>query len=160
MRTEMDVLLLGNYLLLKQEQPPWPEKKGHVDEYMVKSASVEPALLTALTETYEKAFLPLVHQIKANGYSPLIRPFKKRATTWEDYTGPSTPKAIFPYPDELLAADGNPSHLEETITQYWSDQDLAKFLKPVIAQLMKIGRRFSDDSELVEEISDSIYVMF
>jgi carbamoyltransferase len=160
MRTEMDVLVLGNYLLLKEEQPPWPEERGHIDEYTVTATAAAPDFLAALTQTYEKTFLPLVHQIKANGYSPLCRPFKERRSTWEDYTGPSTPKAIFLYPNELLAIDDNTANLEDAITQYWSNQELAKCLKPVLAQLVKIGRRFAVNSEFTEEVSDSIYVMF
>jgi carbamoyltransferase len=27
MRTEMDVLVCGNFLMLKDEQPPWKEKE-------------------------------------------------------------------------------------------------------------------------------------
>lgn len=33
MRTEMDVLVLGNYLLLKEEQPEWPEGKEWQEEF-------------------------------------------------------------------------------------------------------------------------------
>jgi carbamoyltransferase len=33
MRTEMDYLVLGNYVLAKSQQPPWPEKTDWQTQY-------------------------------------------------------------------------------------------------------------------------------
>jgi len=160
MRTEMDALVLGNCLVLKEQQPPWPEPKGHIDEHAVESVPLNPALAAALTRLFERDFLPLAGPMNAGNGSPLLRPFKNRTSTWEDHADPETPEGIFHYPSELLDDDSAPARLAAAITRQWSNRALAEMLTPLVAKLIKTGRKFADENELVEEVSESIYVMF
>ena len=145
MRTEMNVLALGNYILLKEEQPPWPEGKGESLE-SEDAAKTEPSrhpegLLRDLRKIFQKRFLPLSVALREQGAVRVDTTFRQTATEWAEIDGGSSTKQIFEYPASLL----------ETVP---------RSLRPLLEELIEIGRRYPAEEALEEEVSESVYVMF
>ena len=67
---------------------------------------------------------------------------------------------VFEVPDAMLQSDPTPADLARAITSGFSDAEAAEHLRPVVERLIDAGRRFADESELSEEVPESIYVMY
>src|SRR6185436_7835502 len=87
MRTEMEVLVLENFILLKEQQPLWPEEKGHVEKHEDISDEVEveeSPFVQALTRVYQNQFLPVAEALRAEGQARFETAFQRRPTMWEE----------------------------------------------------------------------------
>jgi carbamoyltransferase len=159
MRTEMDVLVLGNYLLLKGDQPPWPEDKISVAGRRVQPATFQLDFLEDLRRIYSQTFHPVAQRIRSNGYTPMRSDFKLRATLWDDFPSEQTREAIFSIPADI--ADFKDAGKAATaITSFWSPGEVTDALQPVVEQLLAAGARHPCDQIPEEEVSESLYVMF
>jgi carbamoyltransferase len=160
MRTEMDVLVLGNYVLEKKLQPPWPEPKGGIDEYRPAKPVRNNNRLEALDSIYAKSFLRSADRVKRNGYSPLVSTFRSRGSCWEEYTVSQSAAAVFSIPPDLDCVTLDPKRAAAAITSFWSSPALGTELQPLIAQLIATSQRLSSEDIADEEVPDSLYAMF
>lgn len=160
MRTEMDVLVLGHYLLVKDGQPEWPEKKGHIEEYDCKPEIVQEAFLTALGTVFEEVFLPIAGTIRANGFSPMRGKFGEKISIWADPDQTESREWIFEIPEALDSQTADPAMMAQAITQYWNSDSVTGSLRPVVEDLLRTARRFPQTVPMREEVSESVYVMF
>jgi carbamoyltransferase len=160
MATEMDVLFLGNCVLLKSEQSSQLADPNALQNNSVKATAVEPDFVSALMLAYANDFLPLARHIRNNGYFPLVRPFKQSHSTWENCHKPANPEGFFEFPNELATPKSDTAPLASGITTGWSNPALADSLRPLIAKLLETTRKFAGRHELVEPVSASVYVMF
>jgi carbamoyltransferase len=165
MRTEMDVLFLGNYILYKEEQPEWPEEKGHLEKYDPNAIPElgEEQFLEELQEVFAKDFLPISNRIGKNAKGRIPLSSLNLNTTWVDLLMIDTPGQVFNIPDELDSAHPDPSLITSAIMQFWEDDPVNDELQPVIEKLIRIGsEKFSitEDEDIVETVSDLVYVMY
>ncbi|HEY7650916.1 MAG TPA: carbamoyltransferase N-terminal domain-containing protein [Methylomirabilota bacterium] len=159
MRTEMDVLALGDYLLLKGDQPPWPKEPNSAAERRAPAAALEPAFLEDLRQIYARTFRPAAERIRSNGYVPMRLPFKRRTSLWDDFSSPQTRAAIFSIPTDI-ADFKDPARAARAITSFWSPGEVTDALRPVVERLLAAGSRQRPDQIPEEEVSESMYVMF
>lgn len=158
MRTEMDVLALESFILLKKDQPVWPEPKGHVeesDEYS--SVEVDSPLLVKLKKMYRSDFIPLVRQWDARGLRKIHRGFRERMSTWEDCHHPADPFSI---PAALDSPDSDARVMAHAILAQWEQGAMTDSLRPLVEKLLRLGLRHRRHEEVEEEVSDSVYVVF
>jgi carbamoyltransferase len=164
MRTEMDVLALGDYILVKEEQPAWPEGRGegleNEDVPEVSSDKQPEELLKELSALFDREFWPAAQKLKAGGHLRVKEEFRKAHTMWEDAGEPADLKPVFELGQVLQGDDPDPKEFAETLTNAWLGRDAAAILKPVVAKLVKIGLRHPVTVELDERVSESVYVMF
>jgi len=164
MRTEMDVLALGNFVLLKQEQPPWPEGKGegleNEDVTMDKGESHPEEFLQELSEVFSKDFWPAAERLKAAGRLRVNEEFRKLPTTWENAGEPEGLKPLFELEKPLRESNPDPEAFAIALTNSWLSPDVAAVLRPVIARLVKAGLNHQLSVEMDEKVSESVYVMF
>ncbi|MBM3776437.1 MAG: hypothetical protein FJW37_14935, partial [Acidobacteria bacterium] len=112
MRTEMNILALEDYVLLKEEQPPWPEGKGEgleSEDASRPSAGDQPRdLLRRLESLFHRSFLPLAKELSDRGQVLVDPEFRRLPSTWSAYQGASTIREIFEFPPALENAAADP----------------------------------------------------
>lgn len=161
MRTEMDVLVLGDYLLEKEAQPEWPETKGHLEREQGPMPGQVPAeILSALRKLYVRDFLPVWEQLGEEATRRILANGQGRSSMWEDMTRDQTPKTLYAIPHAMDTPAPNPDLMAQALTDSWSPGPVTDALRPVITQLIRLGLRCPASEELDEEVSDSVYVMF
>jgi carbamoyltransferase len=162
MRTEMDVLLLGNALLLKEDQPAWPEAKGHVERDDEPDAEnpIPPALLRALRRLYVRDFLPAATHLSQTGGVRITREFRKSESTWAQHRSPATDREIFAIPAAWDSAEADPREVAAAIRRHWAPGRAGDTLQSIVTRLLELGRRFQDAAVDEERISDSVYVLY
>ena len=164
MRTEMDVLALEDYILLKPEQPPWFEGKGEgLENEDVVQASAEKApekLLEELSEVFDKEFWPAAEKLKASGQAANHGRVPDAPTMWEDANDPADRKPLFELGREALSEDPDPVKFADELTANWLGPEVAAVLKPAVTKLIRNGLKHQVEVEIDEQVSESVYVMF
>jgi len=163
MRTEMDVLALGDYILVKPEQPPWPEGKGegleNEDVTKVAAEPNPPKMLAKLERLFAEAFWPAAERLIASG-AVSVGGSGGKSTTWVDAGEPADPRSLFAVPAALIDEHPDPGAFAEELTRPWHGRQAAELLRPVLARLIRVGLDHPVDVELEEQVSESVYVMF
>lgn len=161
MRTDMDVLMLGNCLLIKPEQPEWPETKGHLEK---QDGSVQvktpPGFLIGLSRIYAQEFVPAALALGGNRFQRIYSPEKGAGSTWIDFTADQSPKKVFTIPAGIDSPSPISEIMTQAITEYWSPGPVTDALRPVLVSLIKLGQQFPASEALEEDVPQSIYVMF
>ena len=164
MRTEMDVLALGDFILLKPEQPSWPEGKGegleNEDIAQVAPESHPPMLIAKLERLFDREFWPAAERLNAKGGVLVAEKFSGKATTWVDADEPSDLRSLFELPAALRDENPDPEEFATELTKPWHGRQAAELLRPVLARLIRVGLDHPVDVELEEQVSESVYVMF
>jgi carbamoyltransferase len=164
MRTEMNVLALGNYVLLKEEQPPWPEGKGEglesEDVAKPEQADQPEALLRALKRLFRQSFLPVADALQKQGAILVDLTFRRVPSTWKSLDHSQPIQKIFEFPKELDTLNPAPEQFAEALSRYWAPGPAADALRPLLTELVQLGLRYPADDALEEEVSESVYVMF
>jgi len=161
MRTDMDVLMLGNCLLTKSGQPNWPETKGHLEK---KDAAVRMkfpmGLIRGLRRIYAKEFVPASIALGERRVDRIFSPINERSSTWENPNIDQSPKAIFSIPGAMDSAVPNAEIMARALTESWVAGPVTEALRPVLVSLVKLGHRYQATELQDEDVSDSVYVMF
>lgn len=148
MRTEMNVLAIGDYILLKEEQPEWPEGTAEglesEDATKAEAATHPEGLIKDLEDLFHKKFLPLAETTKSRIHSQ---------AGW--HPAPKT-KDLFEFPKGMQNPEGDAEKLAEALAECHADDTL----KPLLVDLVKIGMKYPAAEALEEEVSESVYVMF
>jgi carbamoyltransferase len=162
MRTEMDVLALEHYILLKEEQPVWPEGKAEgleAEDVTMAASETEPEeLLKELSALFQRDFWPAAEKLKASGHVHVKEEFRKVPTMWEDACEPADLAPVFELGQALQTED--PNEFAAVLTGAWLHREAAAMLKPVLVKLIKAGLKYPVSVELDEQVSESVYVMF
>jgi carbamoyltransferase len=161
MRTEMDVLVLGNQLLVKADQPPWPESKGHVEsddaaETLTDGPTVPRELKRALEQIFERDVLPLAG---SRGARALQTGDFAESSFWRKL-GETEARRRFIVPSALDRWPIDPQAMTSALLQDWEPGDITEALRPVVTRLLAAcgGRR--PERSLDEDVSSLVYVMF
>ena len=155
MRTEMDVLVLGNLLLHKVEQPEWNEPKGHDEHHDTPSATGEHPLAGALGTVFDQQFGGLA----AGSAFDLLA----GGAVWRDVTD-STAREPFEIPPALDSEKLDAQAMAGAIVGQWQriPETERDALRQVVAAVLEVGlkARSGKIAEEAETVSDAIYVMY
>ncbi|MFH1913887.1 MAG: carbamoyltransferase N-terminal domain-containing protein [Pseudomonadota bacterium] len=146
MRTEMDALLLEDFLLLKQEQPAW-------EETLAEAAPVAnlhgASFLRELERIFDEEVLPAASRLD----SPLKLTDKPPLPSgWSNWN------AELPLP--FLESKNDPEHTAQEISAAWDNRALAEHFTPVLIRLLKAGQRERELGDNFESVPNNTYVMF
>jgi carbamoyltransferase len=161
MRTDMDVLVLGNTVLMKHEQPEWPEPKGHMPE--LSSAPHPPPpqeFVNGLRWIYRQEFQPVAALFKNSRLVRIPSTFEGLPSTWQEVTADQSPNKLFALPDVMDTAGPDVERLARAIADEWSPGQITEALWPVLVSLLRLGGQFAGTETLEEDVSESVYVMF
>jgi len=153
-RTEMDVLALGDFVLLKSEQPPWPEARGEgleSEDAAADSVEAHPQdFLEKIRKAFHEGFLPVAAELRKQKSSLIDEAFLLVPTKWED--------AEQSLPGPMRDSSDATQYVEDLIGQ-WHAQPAAQAFRPVLIELVAAGLKHPIEEE-AETVSESIYVMF
>lgn len=159
MRTEMDVLVLGDRILYKGEQPDWREKKGHLeDDEVVERADRDDEVHDLLGRLFDELLVPAFSGLPAGVGGLDLSP---SGSTWSEVTGTVNTRDVF----ELAKAwdQEQPDHeaTAQSFLSWWADDAATAALKGTVTGLLANAseQRWLDDAE-ADEVSDSMYVMY
>lgn len=169
MRTEMDVLALGDYILFKEEQPEWPEAKGegleNEDITKVAAAGEPSELNTKIAKIFNDSFWPAAQRLKRDGALLITLPQAKLTSCWRPI-----PKSINDSHCDArrwFVLNTNPGNtatrsedLAENILASWTSERAKQELAPVIRALIAEGLKHSQTLDSSETVSEAVYVMF
>lgn len=161
MRTEMDVLALGDFLLFKSEQAEWPEPKGHVEEHDEAQVTPRPRrLVRALHRIHAEDFLPVAEGLRRDGELQVSTKAARLETTWTDHRVHGSDGNVFAVPAELDASPPDPERMAAAISGFWAPGRATRELRPVLAKLLALGSRLPADDRFSEGVPESVYAMF
>ncbi|MEQ8277484.1 MAG: carbamoyltransferase N-terminal domain-containing protein [Deltaproteobacteria bacterium] len=161
MRTEMDVLVLENFILYKDKQPSWPEAKGHVEFDVEAKQNFDPGFVDKLQAVFFERFLPTAARIATSGDVRISKALTNAPSTWRDLNEPDDKRPIFEIPSELAAAStAGPGDMARAITSNWNPRFAAASLMSIVSEVLALGEEYRTSGELEEEVGDSVYVMF
>ena len=170
MRTEMDVLALGDFVLFKEEQPTWPEPpakgleledapSGKAEERSGESS--QKSLVGKLSRVFESEFLPRAQKLRqANVLRISLQPMEVEST-WVQLTEPS-PSELFSYGKAHLATNESPpdSAIAEEISRRWCSREAAELMTDLVAKILATSEPWREQVKLDEQVSESVYAMF
>jgi hypothetical protein len=150
----MDILALGNFVLLKSDQPTWPEARGEGLESEDAAVDLREAhpeeFLEKIRRAFHQNFLPVAAQLRKQKSILVDETFLRGPSKWVD-AEESLPR---PMPDVPDAA-----RFVEDLVGQWHAQPAAQAFRPVLIELVAAGLKYPIEEE-TEKVSESIYVMF
>jgi carbamoyltransferase len=164
MRTEMNLLALGNFILTKEDQPEWPEGKGEglesiKDETDVTSLYNED-FLKSLRKSYHSEFRKIAEQAKKEGALKIRLTSSGEVSSWVDVIEPEDLKDIFEYDTAVLTDKRDVKLFTDALLASWQYKEDADELKPLIRDLIKLGIQYPVNIDFEEDVPDSVYAMF
>jgi hypothetical protein len=159
----MNILALGNFILLKEDQPDWPEGKGEGLENSIKNddnnlSAYPPDFIKKLRKIFRNDFPATRGRIIEAGEIKIERPAGN--STWEDFSEPENIKKIFEFPEALKSGSACPEDLTTAVTRAWNYTEAAKISYPLILKLIKLGMKYPINYTLEEKVPESVYAMF
>ena len=159
MHTGMDVLIMGNFLLLKEKQPQWLESNSSTSKSAPQLvASGDSSFIKELSKIFEHDFLPLSAAFRNKVRVSTI--FKRVPSMWLNYPSEQTPEAIFQLPPELDQLSSDPEKMASAVLQFWHQGDGFDKLRPLLIKLLALGLQHPLADAVEEEVPRSVYVMF
>lgn len=164
MRTEMNLLALGNFVLLKEEQPSWPEGQAEglesEDATRVEQTTQPEGLLRELKTLFKEDFLPLVRELKGKNRVLVNVDFSQAPSMWTPLRETLSVKEWFEIPLELDVPNPDPVKLADVLMKFWVPGPATEAARPLLIKLLELGLRFPAQDALEEQVSESVYVMF
>lgn len=161
MRTEMDVLVLGNVILLKEDQPKWPEAKGHVEEDEDATVPIDESVFNnALRKIYRKDFLKTAAKVQGEYGCRFEMKYGGGSSTWAGHGNSTAAESIFCIPHALDLGEREPAEMAHAVTGYWRAGVAKEALRPIVEKLIRLGLQYPAVGTVEEGVSDSIYVMY
>ena len=153
-RDRMDVLVMGSYLLMKPEQPAWPEAKGGAnDDVDLPESPVRSRLRSKLEKFFDAQIAPLQVQNGVGKFGIA------RSSTWEPIDHVAV-ASDFVIPNALDQANFDPAAMARAITRFWRPARRSARLELILESLLELARRHPADGPLEERVSAMAYVMF
>jgi hypothetical protein len=152
MNTEMDILVIENFILFKEEQ--------NLSQFK-KYSNILTNKQTFKNEfDYQKKLKKIYYKIQN-----LFIKKKNVRPGWSNYSQEEDIRAIFEIPIELQNHNHNSLVVTKKIISYWKDKEFGKNLEKIIFQLVELSKRFKKEKEFKEFndftlVSDKIYEMF
>jgi carbamoyltransferase len=162
-RTNMDVLALGNFILLKPEQPCAlvTSGEGLEDEDAPEPTPSQPEeFLKSIRHLFREDFWPVAEKIRQQKNVLINNSFRQRPTTWVNAGEPAHLQQTFEFPPALLREEPAARDFVQGLTERWQGRQAATQLTPVLQKLVKEGLAYPTGNEFDKEISDSVYVMY
>ncbi len=152
MDTEMDILLLENFILYKNNQRNIKTKKYYNYTKSIKN-NYEKSIEKELKKIYKTYFINRVEIINREQEI-------NKTTYWTDIVKQTSIENIFLIEKELDTFEIDPKKIADSIIKYWYNKDFGKKFKPTIIDLVRIAKKYPIEEDINTKVSDSIYEMF
>jgi carbamoyltransferase len=164
MRTEMNVLALGNCVLLKEEQPAWHENKAEAlesEHVTKKEGSNHPKeLVCALRKLFRCRFAAIAASLRQQHAVLVDRTFRRSISEWTTADESQPVKELFEFPEALDTSAPDCKAFARASTERWKHGPAREALLPLVEELVELGFQHPAKEALEEDVSESVYVMF
>ncbi len=144
MVTDIDALVIENFLLLKNEQPRWPESdiSENVCQESHDTVRNQDAFTQALRTLYTEKVEPLARKLNAAPKGVKAEPFRAASSQWKDSSSLGSAQTVCAVP---LQMDGSMVHAKDTanaIVECWHHRPIVDGFVPVLKELIRLKARF------------------
>ena len=148
MNTNMDILVLENFILEKNEQNNLVLKNWNIPKKNLrKKINKKDFLSNELSAIYSK-----IKKIDNN--------FNFEEKGWKNHSD-SDLRKIFEIPKALDDQNYDPTNMTEEIIKYWNNKNFARETSNIIIDLLKLSKKYKTNQlKFDEEVSDTMYEMF
>jgi carbamoyltransferase len=162
MRTEMDVLFLGNCVLIKSDQPSWPESGGAEEGDDIQTVTSEAeGRSNEITKIFDRTFLPIAEALQRNGGIAIGGDFRRVSSTWLDVEEASRDQGPARFTRRRDWRTRTPHDSARQLIGPWRHQVAAAAFIPVLDALLRVQPGGHDHSLADQEsVPESIYVMY
>ena len=139
---DTDALLLENHLLLKKDQPPWPDllKPSEVEEDVADQIHDGP-LTRAFEKLYERKFIPAWQALRNHASIESPAPFRQTRSLWRECANSTANNSISEVHPALDRDRGNPRQTTEAALSYWRPGHVSDRFKPILMAIVKLSAR-------------------
>ena len=160
MRTEMDILVMNNFILFKKDQPNWVEEKNQYDENIkTQRNDISQLELSPYKDIFNNDFR-LMFNKKIN----INLEFQGHDTSWQNFKNEGLKNGVFAVDHVLDSNKPDPDLMAQEIIKYWEDHNIAVQFEKILIKLLSIRFNKTSKNEIVnpqqDGISESVYVMY
>ena len=155
MKTEIDVLLLEDYCILKEEQKTLKSEDITYLNNRNKNLKEIESLKNDLKKIYQNNMKDVLLKYKN---SDLINSNLK--STWIDCEYQNNTRKIFSNFHEYDVKKSSSKKIASSIIRSWNKASLGKIAYPIMNNLIKLSKKYPLEEDLNTEVSDKIYEMF
>ena len=156
MNTEMDVLVLEDYFILKEEQAKINREKGLFENFNTETSKDNDNFLRRkLGKLYKKNFISATK--KAIG---ILEHQDNSSSNWSNCIDQNDRSKIFDIPVDLDIANPDPQKMTKSIIKCWRNNSFGTILEPILIHLLSLSKKYPLEEDINYMVSDEIYEMF
>jgi hypothetical protein len=166
MRTDMDVLALGDFILHKEGQPVWNEGSGRheaLESEDNNSGTAVPnpePLMRKMERVFLRDFWPIAQELRQRGDVRISLEPTLARSMWVPHEPPGSGRSLFEIDPALLDVVPDASLIAEALTRPWREGAAKTRLRPILGSLIALGLEYPQAVDVAEPVSDSMYMMF
>ena len=156
MNTEMDVLVLEDYFILKGEQAKINREKVLFENFNTETSKDNDSFLRRkLGKLYKKNFISATKKaIK------ILEQQDSNSSHWSNCTDQNDPGKIFNIPADLDITNPDPRKMTKSIIKCWRSNSFGTILEPILIHLLSLSKTYPLEEDINYMVSDEIYEMF
>tara|TARA_Y100000031_G_scaffold129163_1_gene148014 strand:+ start:1502 stop:4789 length:3288 start_codon:yes stop_codon:yes gene_type:complete len=156
MNTEMDVLVLEDYFILKEEQTKTSKKESLFENFDTKiTKDNDKFLRKKLYKLYKKNFISASRQAAG-----ILEHQYSSASNWSNCIDQNDRSKIFDIPVDLDITHFDPQKMAKSIIKYWRNNSFGKILEPTLILLLSLGKKYPLEEDINSVVSEKTYEMF
>ena len=157
MDTEMDILLLEDFILHKKNQKKeiYKKRKNNlINIYTYKDKKI----INKKLEKLYKNYLITNDKIKNNIFKNIKN---NKDSCWSDFSNSKSLDEIFLIENDLDTKTPIPQKMTKSIIKSWKNKYLGEIFEPLLVNLLVLASKLPDEEQNInDKVSDTIYEMF
>ena len=156
MNTEMDVLVLEDYFILKGEQAKINREKVLFENFNTETSKDNDSFLRRkLGKLYKKNFISATKKV-----IKILEHQDSNSSNWSNCTDQNDPGKIFNIPADLDITNPDPRKMTKSIIKCWRSNSFGTILEPILIHLLSLSKKYPLEEDINYMVSDEIYEMF
>jgi len=156
MNTEMDVLVLEDYFILKGEQAKINREKVLFENFNTETSKDNDSFLRRkLGKLYKKNFISATKKV-----IKILEQQDSNSSHWSNCTDQNDPGKIFNIPADLDITNPDPRKMTKSIIKCWRSNSFGTILEPILIHLLSLSKKYPLEEDINYMVSDEIYEMF
>jgi len=154
--TEMDVLALEDYFILKEEQAKTNREGSLFENFNTEiSKDNDKFLRKKLNRLYKKNFISASKKA-----ARILENQDNSSSNWSNCIDQNDRSKIFDIPVDLDIANPDPQKMTKSIIKCWRNNSFGTILEPTLIRLLSLGKKYPLEEDNNSMVSDKIYEMF
>lgn len=143
MKYNIDVLVLGEHILLKEDQPPWPlELKITPAEQFHETGAVSKKLVGRLNQLFQTKIMPTVFESQKSNSAGMPLRIKQQWQSAQECVESPSYKLVCQVPPELEHKSIRAKPLAKLLARSIEPKRSRELFQEIIAEIIRLNRRF------------------